>query len=45
MRTLDLLQVRYIVVEGAPLSLAAIEEVPQEDVIKLQALGLSHRHL
>lgn len=45
LRLLLLLQVGYIVVEGSPLRLAAVEEVPQEDIIELQALGLSHSHL
>ena len=35
----------HIVVQGPPLSLAAIEEVPQEYIVKLQALGLRHSHL
>lgn len=42
---LHLLQMGYIVVQGPPLSLTAIEEVPQEDIIKLQALGLRYSHL
>ena len=35
----------YIVIQGSPLCLAAIEEVPQEDVVELQALSLRHSHL
>ena len=42
---LHLLQMGHIVVQRAPLSLAAIEEVPQEHIVELQALGLRHCHL
>lgn len=45
MGVLHLLQMGYIVIQGPPLSLAAIEEVPQKHVVKLQALGLRHSHL
>jgi len=42
---LHLCQMGHIVVQRAPLCWAAIEEVPQEDIIKLQPLGLGNCHL
>jgi hypothetical protein len=42
---LHLCQMGHIVVQRAPLGWAAVEEVPQEDIIKLQPLGLGNCHL
>ena len=42
---LHLGQMGHIVIQRAVLCRAAVEEVPQEDIIKLQPLGLGNCHL